>query len=59
MQQSNDETAKFQTYQSEVENGIFNMIISLCHQRAEQVGMDEAKQEISNWLERIVNGLRE
>lgn len=51
--------AKFKTYDTEIENGIFNMVISLCQYKAEIVGMDEAKQQVSNWLERIVNGLRE
>lgn len=59
--QSNDDnsmTAKIQTYDSEIENGILNMVISLCQQKATVIGLDEAKQQVSNWLERIVAGLR-
>lgn len=59
MSKDDSYTAKFDSYQTEIENGIFNMIISLCQQRAEEVGMDQAKQEISNWLERLIKGLRE
>lgn len=51
--------AKFERYDTEIENGIFNMVVSLCQHKATTVGMDQAKLEVSNWLDRIVKGLRE
>lgn len=50
--------AKFETYDTEIENGIFNMIISLCQNKSQIIGMDMAKDQVANWLERIINGLR-
>lgn len=54
----NSMTAKIKTYDVEIENGILNMVVSLCQQKANDIGMDEAKKQVSNWLERIIVGLR-
>ncbi len=62
MQPVNDKEsyqAKFQTYDTEIENGIFNMVVSLCNHKASTVGREMAKEQVANWLERIVTSLRE
>lgn len=51
--------AKFETYDTEIENGIFNMVVSLCNHKASTVGMEMAKEQVANWLERIIKALRE
>lgn len=58
--QQDSMTAKIDTYDTEIENGILNMVISLCMQKADRIGdLDRAKDQVSNWLERIISGLRE
>ena len=60
-QKINDESyrAKLETYDLEIENGIFNMVVSLCEQKSHTVGMKNAKEQVASWLERITKALRE
>lgn len=59
-QKTNDaDVPKLNIYDTEIENGIFNMIVSLCQHKSQTVGMEQAKDDVANWLERIVSGLRE
>lgn len=49
--------AKLGSYDTELENGIFNLVIALCQKKAEVIGMEAAKQEVSTWLKSLIRGL--
>lgn len=51
--------AKFATHDTEIENGIFNLIISLCMMKANTLGMAKAKADVAQWLQQIVEGLNQ
>lgn len=50
--------AKLAYHDVELENGIFNYVITLCHAKADKVGLKQAKEEVAVWLESLVAGLR-
>lgn len=56
MEQVSDEP-EAQTYPEEIETAIVGLVITLCNQKSLSIGMDAAKREVINLLERIVTGL--
>lgn len=55
MEQVSEDTV--QTYPEEIETAIVGLVITLCNQKSLSMGMDVAKREVINLLERIVTGL--
>jgi len=45
-------------YETELETGIFNMIITLCQHKGLFKPMPLVKEEVAGWLEEIAAGLR-
>jgi len=50
-----EETGNFSV---EMENGIFNLIISLCQHKANFMTIEKSKEEVAQYLEKLVDGLR-
>lgn len=46
-------------YDSVLEDGIFNMVITLCQHKANTIPMQQAKLDVAAWLEKVINGLSE
>lgn len=42
----------------EIENGIFNMIVTLCQHKANFIPIHDAKEEVAKYLEQLIVGLR-
>ena len=52
-----EEPPEMITTVKEIENGIFNLVITLCQQKTFQMDIKQAKQEVSDWLNRLATGL--
>lgn len=46
-----------QTHAGEMEDGIFNMVVSLCQQKAAHMPMAQAKAEVADYLKSLADGL--
>lgn len=44
-------------YTDDLENGIFNLVVSLCQQKASTMPLARAKTEVAQYLIRLSNGL--
>lgn len=45
-------------FSTELEDGIFSMIISLCQHRANFMPVEAAKELVAQYLEKLIAGLR-
>lgn len=45
-------------YADSLSTAIFNMVITLCQHNMEHMPPAQAKNEVADWLQRIVDGLR-
>lgn len=52
-----DAAARIEGYTTELETGIFNLVVSLCQQKASHMSMPRAKAEVAEYLNRLSNGL--
>lgn len=52
-----EEESKLASYDTELENGIFNMVIALCQHKATTMGIQKAKVETAKLLESLAVGL--
>lgn len=48
-----------QDYATELEAGVFNLVISLVTHRATFVGYSKSRQQVAEYLEKLANVLRE
>lgn len=49
--------AAAESFSEELENGIFSLVVTMCQQRALQVGADQAKKEAAEFLNKLIEGL--
>lgn len=57
-----DETeylSKLGGYAEELENGIMNLVVTLCQQKALKIPLPKAKEEVADYLESLATSLRE
>lgn len=52
-----EEDSKLDSYDTELENGIFQLVISLCQQKAAVIGISQAKAEVGELLKSMAVGL--
>lgn len=56
------EDSRYQTaaenFSIEIETGIFNMIVTLCQHKANFMSIEDAKEDVAKYLERLIVGLR-
>lgn len=57
MEETN-EAPSLETYDIILQDGIFNMVVTLCQHKANSLPMAQAKEEVAQWLDKISNGLR-
>ena len=54
---STEEDSKIQSYDVELENGIFQMVVTLCQHKAATMSIEQAKIEVAEMLESLRSGL--
>lgn len=46
-----------QTFDVELQNGIFNLVLTWCNQKANTMPMNQAKTEVADFLQKLIDGL--
>lgn len=52
-----DNESKLESYDSEIETAIFNLVITLCERRKTKMTKDEALLSVKLYLDQLSNGL--
>jgi hypothetical protein len=58
MDNGHEYKSTLEDFSVELENGIFNMVVSLCQHKSNFISVEDAKEEVAKFLEQLTAGLR-
>ena len=59
MKDNTEYLSKLGGYVEELENGIMNLVVTLCQQKGNSMPLAKAKEEVADYLESLATSLRE